>query len=124
MIYINKIQPRNLSLYKQKDPSFLTVFKDYDKHKLKKKAGFYFRMIIKEKIYAKKIPHKKVQKEKELPISDSKILTSSRVFSVRNSENKNQLFECKFYEDVAGFTSRSRRIVGYTSHGDLFTRHF
>lgn len=119
MIYKNKTQSQNLSLYKQRDPSFLEMFRDYDKYKLKKKAGFYFRITIKQKLL-----NKKIQQKNDI-FSHSKLDALNKAFKKRVlQKEKKKSFECKFHEDQLSFSSRSRRIVGYTSHGDLFTKHF
>lgn len=168
MIYKNKRQSQNLSLYKQRDPSLFEIFSDYDKHKKKKKAGIYFRIKKKEE-KQRPLPEKhffsayflknplfqsyftsykvvdggiiEITGPRGLSIilsgvkSYTKSMQSGSFYAKEDAlnkglrksvlqEKKGKSLECKFHEDLLSFSTRSRRIVGYTSYGDLFTKHF
>ena len=131
MIYKNKTQSQNCSLIKQIEPSLLSLFSNYDKRKQKKKAALYFRILLKKEKKIKRMKHhkNKIIQIQKIEMEQGNVLFSPEVKKSHNlliktrTEDQRQLFEYKFYENCKSLSSKSRRVVGYSFHGDIFARH-
>ena len=130
-MYKNKTQSQNCSLVKQIEPSLLSLFNNYDKRKQKKKASLYFRILLKKEKKIKRLNQYKskirqiqrIETDQEKDLFSPKFKKSHVLLIRRLTKDQRQLLECKFYESCKSLSSKSRRLVGYTFHGDIFARH-
>jgi len=123
MIYQNKTNPQNLFLEKQKNASLLSLFTNYDKHKIKKKASLYFRVLKKQEKRLK--AHKNKQTRfKTQPSLRTPSCVLNKLFVREKKVQKQKSHVCKFYAEHTNLCFKRRRLVGYSSHGDTVSKHF